>query len=130
MNILHIVNPGISGINGVTNAVMELANSQVKFDCNVAIGLIAKNSCIKGDNMVEIPTIKKVMSLLNIFNPDIFIYCYLEKKLIFFNQLIFLSSTNKSIIRKINAIQANIGNCSAEDLYFTVLSSVFDNFSS
>lgn len=74
MNILHIVNPGISGINGVINAVMELANSQVKFDCNVAIGLIAKNSCIKGDNMVEIPTIKKVMSLLNIFNPDIVVF--------------------------------------------------------
>lgn len=74
MNILHIANPGISGINGVTNAVMELANSQVKFGCNVIVGLISENDCIKGDNVVEIQTMKKIKSLLNTFNPDIVVF--------------------------------------------------------
>ena len=74
MNILHIANPGISGINGVTNAVMELANSQVKFGCNVMVGLIAENDCIKGGNVVEMPTIKDVERLLNTFKPDIVVF--------------------------------------------------------
>ena len=74
MNILHIANPGISGINGVTNAVIELANSQIKLGCKVLVGLIAKNDCIEGGNVVEIPTMNEVKSLLDYFKPDIVVF--------------------------------------------------------
>lgn len=74
MKILHILNPGKSGINGVTNVVIQLSIAQRKLGNDVFLGFTQTSTLISDEEIFIVDETVKFKYVLKCCVPDIIVF--------------------------------------------------------
>lgn len=73
MRILHLANFGVSKVNGISEVVLNLAESQRKCGATVCVGITYQQENRNRDDVVYINSKQEFLNLLSSFKPDVVI---------------------------------------------------------